>query len=117
MSNGLFGRLARKWWVMLVIGVVIGLAAGLPAGGRLLPEKLTGQTYSQTINLRVKVGEVFMVVGRAEVNKSNSEFVTWQYTDGSNDWFKAEKQGETQIYTKYTVLGNIYYRFYYIIID
>ncbi|MBI2907706.1 MAG: protease inhibitor I42 family protein [Chloroflexi bacterium] len=28
MSNGFFGRLARKWWLMLALGIVIGMAAG-----------------------------------------------------------------------------------------
>ncbi len=37
MSNGYFGRLALKWWMMLSLGIVLGLAAGLPAGGKLMP--------------------------------------------------------------------------------
>lgn len=42
MTNGFFGRLSRKWWLMLVIGIVIGLAVGFPAGGKIMPEKLAG---------------------------------------------------------------------------
>ena len=32
MSSGIFSRLARRWWLMLVVGVIIGLAVGLPLG-------------------------------------------------------------------------------------
>lgn len=61
MSSGFFGRLARKWWLMLVLGIVIGLAAGLPVGGKLLPGKQVGAAYND-IYIECSVGEYFTVI-------------------------------------------------------
>ncbi len=65
MTNGFFGRLARKWWLMLVLGVVVGLAAGLPVGGNLMPEKLAGTVIEDVIT--VKVGNEFKITKTSSI--------------------------------------------------
>jgi len=62
--NGFFGRLARKWWLMLVLGVIIGLAAGLPLGSSFLQGDLTG-TVGPPQLVDVEVGDTFSVSGGA----------------------------------------------------
>ncbi len=46
---------------MLVLGIIIGLGAGLPIGGNLMPDKLAGTVIHNVIDVRV--GDEFSVTG------------------------------------------------------
>lgn len=97
MHAGLLSRMARKWWLMLIVGLIVGLGVGLGAGlgGANLKDGLFGLTVNDPgvgpfkgyvyregtsqgvagVNLQVK-----------SVLENGATFTAYARTDGAGFW-------------------------------
>ncbi len=86
-------KIAGKWWLMVLLGLVVGLGAGLPLGGHFFGSKAADEPVlgaigpmNQEYSLTVAVGQEFpcTIVGTYSLKSYDGSYVALTGTEDSS---------------------------------